>query len=642
MEDVASRTNAGSANDMPDQIVVHGVSVNRDPRQAPHLVDDCDTLAQLFRARCLELGARVAHREKHLGIWHSYTWTDFWEHARLIGLSLLALGVKRGDAISILSENNKEWVYTDLAVQCIGCLSSGVYTTDSASQLAYLINDSDSRVLFVENDEQLDKFLAAREDMPGLYKVVVYDREGLHAFSDPQVIFYDDLLELGRQQLVREPQRFDDEISQTKAGDVAMLVYTSGTTGPPKGAMISNANLMAFAITGAHTFPTRPSDQQICFLPLCHIFERTTTGLNPIVARSTVNFAESPETVFENVQEVSPTIFNGVPRIWEKIFSRVTILLQDATPLQRWAFDRAVAAGMRCTEARLEGRQPAFLDRLSHQVWDILVLANLRRMLGLAGVRRAVSGAAPVSPELLRWYMSIGVNIIEGYAQTENTAAATANRPDRLKLGTVGQPAAGVQIRISPEGEIQTNGPTTFVGYLNKPDKTAEALTVDGWLRTGDVGFIDNEGFVSITGRIKDIIITSGGKNIAPAEIENRLKFSPYISDAVIIGDKRKYLTCLIMIDQENVEKYAQDLRVPFSDFRSLCAAREVQKLVQGIIDQVNREFARVEQIKDFRLIDVLLTAEDDELTATMKLKRSLVEERHGNLVDQMYAVSVT
>lgn len=274
---------------------------------------------------------------------------------------------------------------------------------------------------------------------------------------------------------------------------------------------------------------------------------------------------------------------------------------------------------------------------LRYRIWDLLVLRNLRRMLGLDRLRRGGTGAAPISPELLRWYWSIGVPLIEGYGMTENAGLTAANRVLSHRPGTVGQAVPGVEIRIAPDGEIQLWGLNNFQGYWNKPEKTAETYTEDGWLRTGDVGQLDDAGFLTITGRIKDIIITAGGKNITPAEIESRLKFSHYISDAVVIGDRRKFLTCLIMIDQENVEKFAQDRKIPFSDFASLCAAEQVVDLIRGEVDAVNRDFARVEQIKDFRLINVLLTAEDDELTATMKLKRGLVEKKHKNLIDQMY-----
>ena len=621
----------------PAQTVVRGISINADMTQAPFLLDGCDTLPKLFRIRCAELGERVAQREKDFGIWLSYSWNDFYTHAKLIGLGLMSMGLKRGEVVSILSEDNKEWIYTDIGVQCVGGIGSGVYTTDSASQLAYLINDSDSRFLFIENDEQLDKYLAVRDEMPGLTKVIVYDREGLHDFSDPDVIFIDELYAMGRDYEKANPDAFDAAIDLSKPDDTAILVYTSGTTGKPKGAMIGHGNILFSLTSSMNLVEVFETDEQICFLPLCHILERVFSGFAPIAFKTTLNFAESPETVFDNLQEVSPHTFVAVPRLWEKIYSRVSILVSDATPLQKWAFSKAIGAGRKRAELVAEGREiPGGLN-LSYKLWDAVVLRNLRRMLGMDRLRRGGSGAAPISPELLNWFTAIGVPVLEGYGMTESSGVISINTLAHNKVGTVGVAVEGAELRISSEGEIQYNGGNVFQGYWNKPEKTAETLTDDGWLKTGDVGELDNQGFLRITGRMKDIIITAGGKNITPAEIENRLKFSPYITDVVVIGDKRKYLTCLVMIDQENVEKFAQDRRIPFNNFASLCAAPEVQKLIGNVIDEVNKEFARVEQIKDYRLIDILLTAEDDELTPTLKLKRSFVESKHAALISEMY-----
>jgi long-chain acyl-CoA synthetase len=625
------------APNMPAQKVVDGHSINADLAKGPYFFDGADTLVKLFRKRCEELGPKVAHREKDYGIWLSYTWTDFYEHARLIGLGLVALGLKRGEVVSILSEDNKEWIYADLGVQSVGGIVSGVYTTDAAAQLKYLVNDSDSRFLFVENDEQLDKFLSVKDGMPGLTKVIVFDRDGLHGFSDEKVIFLDDLYRIGRDCLKENPARFEEEISRSQPGDTAILVYTSGTTGPPKGAMISHSNIMC-SITGALiTLPVKNTDEQVCFLPLCHILERLISVFIPIGLNSTVNFAESPETVFDNIREVSPHVFTAVPRVWEKVYSRVTIMAGEGTSLGKWAYARAVAAGTKRAACLEEGQPVPFGLKASYAFWDFMVLNNLRRMLGLDRLRRGTTGAAPISPDLLKWYKAIGVTLLEGYGMTESSGVISLNTMEEFKTGSVGKVVPGSELRIAADGEIQYRGGNVFQGYWNKPDKTAETIAEDGWLRTGDLGRIDNQGFLTITGRAKDIIITAGGKNITPAEIENRLKFSPYISDAVIIGDRRKFLAALIMIDQENVEKFAQDRRVPFNDFRSLCAAQEVRDLIAGVVAETNAEFARVEQIKDFRLIDVLLTAEDEELTATMKLKRSFVETKHKKLIDEMY-----
>jgi len=613
-------------------------SGKRDPNKDYGSIDGCDTVARLFLDRCRKFSARTAHREKDFGIWKSYSWADYYDHAQWIGLGLVKLGLEPGDVVSILSEDTKEWFYADMGIVCAGGVPNGVYTTDAASQLAYLVNDSSSKFLIVENDEQLDKFLEVRDRMPTLSKVIVIDRDGLRAFRDDKVMFADELYDIGREEARRHPGRFEELANAVKPDDLRTLIYTSGTTGRPKGAMVTHANVLFQLNSCFQVVSIFDSDEQLCFLPLCHVLERLFSTDAQIGVGNTINFAESPETVFENIQEVSPHMFTAVPRFWEKVYSRLQIARKEATILGRWAFDRAVAAGMARAEYAQVGEPVPAGVQARYAVWDFLVLSNLRRMIGMDRLRRAGTGAAPISPELLRWFWAIGVPLFEGFGQTETTGVVSINDFGANKIGTIGACLPGVEARIAPDGEIQTRGPHVFKGYWNAPEKTADAMTEDGWLRTGDVGRVDNEGYFTITGRIKDIIITAGGKNITPAEIESAIKFSPYVSDAVIIGDRRKYLTCLVMIDQENVENFAQEHRVPFGDFASLCRAPEVVELIRGEIDRVNREFARVEQVKDFRLIDILLTAEDDELTPTMKLKRSFVEKKHAPLIESMYA----
>ena len=603
---------------------------------APHAIDGCDTLAKLFLRRCLALGERTAHREKTLGVWRSHSWSAFLESARAIGLGLAALGLERGEVVSILSEDNKEWIYADLGVQCMGGIVSGVYPTDSAGQVAFLLENSASRFLIVENAEQLDKFLQIRDRVPGIRKCVVLDREGLHGFDDAQILFLDELYAIGRAAHDREPDRFRREAEASRPGDTAILIYTSGTTGRPKGAMISHRNIVCSAASALGALPTREGDEQLCFLPLCHVLERLVSVFVPIAAKSVVNFAESVETVFDNLREVSPASFTAVPRIWEKIHSRISAMSQDATATGRWAYARALACGMERAECLLEARPVPFALRLRYRLWDWLVLANLRRMTGLDGARYIATGAAPISPDLVKWYWAIGLVMLEGYGQTESSGVLSVNLPDRIALGSVGPAVPGVEIEIAADGEILARGPLVFQGYWNDPALTAETVR-DGWLHTGDVGFVDNRGFFWITGRIRDIIITAGGKNISPAGIENRMKFSPYVSDAIVVGDRRRYLTALVMIDRENVERFAQENRVPFSDYASLCAAPPVRELIRAEIEAVNAELAPVEQVKDFRLIDMVLTAEDDEMTPTMKLRRGFVERSHEALIAQMY-----
>ncbi len=607
-----------------------------DPGTGLHVIDGCDTLPKLFLLRCETLGRQTAHREKTLGVWKSHSWTDFLEAARAIGLGLAALGLKRGEVVSILSEDNKEWIYADLGIQCVGGIVTGIYPTDSAAQLAYLLKDSTSRFVIVEDAEQLDKFLQIRHQTPGIRKCIVLDRKGLHDFADEQVLFLDTLCEIGRKEQERDPERFLRETGASRPGDTAILIYTSGTTGPPKGAMISHENIISSTASILGVLPSEEGAEQLCFLPLCHILERLVSVFVPMASKSVVNFAESVETVFDNLREVSPAAFTAVPRIWEKIHSRISVLSREASPVGRWAYGRALACGLERAGFLLEERPVPVLLEARFRLWDRLVFANLRRMIGLDNVRYAGTGAAPISPDLVKWYWAIGVVMLEGYGLTESSGILSINRSDRKKLGSIGPATPGVDIRIATDGEILARGPLVFKGYWNAPPLTAETIR-DGWLHTGDLGRIDDDGFYWITGRIKDIIITAGGKNISPAAIENQLKFSPYVSDAIVIGDKRRYLTALVIIDQENVERFAQENRIPFSDFASLCAADSVQTLIREEIEAVNADLAPVEQLKDFRLIDVLLTPEDDELTPTLKLRRGFVEKRHETLIAQMY-----
>lgn len=620
-----------------NQIMVNGIAVNAQPGQRPLRVDGASTCVELFASRCAELGPRTAHREKDMGIWKSFSWADYFDAARKIGMGLVALGLKPGQVVSVLSEDRKEWLYLDMGIQCVGGITSGIYTTDSATQLDYLLADSESQFLVVENDEQLDKFLEIRDRAKSVEKVIILEKDGLHDLDDDLFLFLDDLYALGEKYAAENPQAFDVAIAKVKAADTSLLIYTSGTTGPPKGAMLTQENIMSVMECYLGSVPIYDSDEQLCFLPLSHILERAFSVYLPLAARSTVNFAESPETVFDNLRELSPHTFTAVPRVWEKIYSGILILTQDATAIGRLSFGLALKSGMKRAAYTVENKPVPTGIALQYALWDFLVLRNLRRMLGLDRIRRAGSGAAPISPDLLKWFAAIGVPLLEGYGMTENAAVCSFNRIESNRIGTVGQAYPGVTIKIAKDGEILTKGLNTFKGYWRQPEKTAETFTKDGWLRTGDVGSMDKDGYLTITGRLKDIIITAGGKNITPAEIESRLKFSQYISDAVVIGDRRKYLSCLIMIDQENVEKFAQDAKIPFSDFASLCAAHDVLDLIKGEVDGVNKNFARVEQIKDFRLINILLTAEDDELTATMKLKRGFVEKKHKALIDQMY-----
>ena len=603
----------------------------------PAVLTVADTIARSFLKSVETRGDRPAIREKKFGIWQPTSWREWLQISKDIAFGLHASGFRPGDVASIIANAVPEWVYADMGILCAGGVASGIYPTDSSVQVEYLLNDSSTKVIFAEDEEQLDKILSCRSRCPTLQKIVVFDMEGLSGFTDPMVLSLAEFMALGRNHEQGNEALWDEMIGSRRAEDLAILVYTSGTTGPPKGAMHSNRSVTHQMRHANDLFPSTDAEERLVFLPLCHVAERVGGYYISLALGSVMNFAESPETVPDNLREVQPTAFLAVPRIWEKFYSGITIALKDATGFQNWMYRHALAIGNRVTEYRLQGDTPPLSLRLANSAAYYLVFRNIRRMLGLDRCRLAFTGAAPIAPDLIRWYLSLGIDMREVYGQTENCGVATVMPPERIKLGSVGKAAPWGEVAISPQGEILIRGDFLFMGYLNQPEKTAETIDAKGWLHTGDVGSIDNEGFVKITDRMKDIIITSGGKNITPSEIENQLKFSPYVSDAVVIGDKRPYLTCLVMIDQENVEKFAQDHNIPFTNYASLCRAAEIQDLIQREIEAVNANFARVETIKKFRLIDALLTAEDEELTPTMKLKRSLVEKKYGELITDMY-----
>jgi long-chain acyl-CoA synthetase len=609
----------------------HMMHASNHIQQAPF-----DTVPKMFWHFVAERGEAPMMRQKEFGIWQSYSYRQVGEIVTEIGAGLIALGFVPGETIAVLSNTCKEWVWSDLAGLSAGGVVNGIYPTDSAAQVEYLCNDSNAVFLFVEDDEQLDKYLEVREQLPQVRQVIVFDMEGLSTLDDPAILSLDSLRERGREHLKSDRDILGKRIALRAASDLAVLVYTSGTTGRPKGAMLSHANILASTSTLLEFLPLNERRERVAFLPLCHVAERIFGAYYSVLSDARMNFVENPETVFENIREIQPDVFFAVPRIWEKLYSSVTIALKEATPLEQWAYNKAVAIGKEAGSYREQWKPVPPFVKLKEWLARKLVLDNVRRMIGLNRATLGVTGAAPISPDLIRWYMALGLEMCELWGMTEVTGAATCNPAGRAKPGSIGIALPHTEVRVSDQGELMVRSPQVFMGYLNMPEKTAEVL-VDGWMHTGDVGRVDEDGYFYITDRMKDIIITAGGKNITPSEWENQLKFSPYVTDAVVIGDKRPYLSCLVMIDQENVEQWAQERNIPFSDYRSLARSKEVIELIGQEIQKINAQFARVEQIKEFRLIETQLTAEDEEMTPTMKLKRKLVNQKYTDLIESMY-----
>ena len=591
------------------------------------------TVPALFFARAESRGDALALRRKERGVWRRVSWSQYALEVRRVATALRAVGLRQGDRVAILGQNRPEWLYCHLGAMAAGGVTCGVYPSSSPEQIQYLLEHSGARVLFLEDEEQVEKALPALGPT-AVERAVVWDAKGLFGFADPRLTLFEHFVHEGSDILGADAARVHEAEAAVRPDDTAMIIYTSGTTGPPKGAMLSHRNIlfMAAALTAAN--PAVAEDEGVSYLPFAHIYENLVSLMLPLQAGSVVSFVEKPETLFQNLREVSPTVLAGVPRIWEKISSTVELRMQDSTWLKRKAYRWALGVGRRHARSLREGREPA--SPVAHGIARLSVLAPLRRHLGLDRVRLGLCGAAPASPDLFEYFHALGVPLLEGYGQTESTGVISTSRLGRVRIGTVGEPLPGVEVRIEADGEVLTRGPHVFQGYFKDPELTAATVDADGWLHTGDVGALE-DGHLRILDRKKDILITSGGKNVTPANIENALKWSPYVQDAVVIGDRRKYLVALVLIDEDNVVKYAQDHRVPFSTFEDLTGRPEVVRLIKAEVDVVNRKLSSVEEVKKFALLPRRFYEEDGDVTPTRKVKRRAIEKRYADLIESLY-----
>lgn len=580
---------------------------------------------------------RAAMREKYRGIWKPITWSGYRDNVAATARMLVELGVGRGDHVAILSENCPEWLYADLGAQTVGARAVGVYQTNPAEDVAYILTHSKSRLIFCEDQEQVDKVVEVADQTPSVEHVIVFDPRGTRGYDDPRLMSWDEFIGRGRELLEGGAAGWMREVmNDLDPKEPSMIVYTSGTTGDPKGAMISSYNVIDAGCGMAPMLGITEEDTVLSYLPLCHVAEKIFTVFLPLITGATVHFGESIATVQEDLKEVSPTIFLGVPRIWEKMHASVTLKMKDSTWLKRKLFNYWTVRGQELAEKRRNGGLNA-LEKAKWQVGDKLVFRALQERLGMRDCRHPVTGAAPISADLLRWFHGIGVPVLEGYGQTECAGVSHLNPPGNVKIGSVGQPLPLVECRIAEDGEIQVRGPMVFVGYLNQDDATQDTITEDGWLKTGDIGKEDESRHLFITGRKKEIIITAGGKNLSPEKIENALKMSPYIKEAVAIGDRRKFVSALIQIDFDAVGDWATRRKITYTSFDDLAAKEEVRALIEDEVNEANERLARVESVREFRLFDKELHQDDGELTATQKVRRSTITEMYEELIESIY-----
>lgn len=604
------------------------------------------TLPAVLRLRARQQGSQVALREKVQGIWRGRTWADYYRDARRAALGLMKLGLQRGDRIIIAAEDVPEWFYADLGAQMIGVHVVGIYPTNPWPEVQYIAGHCQAKLAVTGDQEQTDKVLDAMRNGPGLphlQHVFCVDMKGLRRYEAGLPHAFAHLLALGDQLAQEDPQaerRLDASIDALKPDDVNILVYTSGTTGPPKGAMLTHRNFVygAYAYMVARQMLGKPF-QSVCYLPLCHVAERTYSTVQHLLTGGCVNFAESIDTVATNIREIAPTFFLGVPRIWEKLQQGFEFRMKDSGRLQRWLYRKAMQRGRVLSDRRAaHGRLVSLRDQAEFAFWYLAMFRNMQRHMGLNRTHTRMCGGASVSPETLRFFDIIGLPVGQGYGLTEAGGLAFVQVPGRPFIaGSCGPAMEGVEWKLGEDGEVFVRSPGVFHGYLFDDQATQDILAADGWLATGDIVERRGEDEIAVVDRKKAIIITSGGKNIAPSEIENALKDSPYIREAIVVGEGRKFLGGLIQIDFDSVGRWAAERDLQYTTFKSLTQMREVMELVQGVVDEVNSRFARVENIRRFVLLEKELDHDDGELTATQKVRRGLINKKFARELELIY-----
>ena len=598
------------------------------------------TLPQMLRQRAQRDAQRVAIRQKDFGIWKPVTWAQYYQRACHFGQGLQQLGLPAGGHVGVIAENRIEWVLAQMGAGLVGGITVGVYPTSPANEVAYVVGHADIDIMVCEDQEQTDKVLEALSALPRLKKIIVMETKGLRSFAPEHrelIATFDEVERLGAG--IHSQARIDEVLAKQTLDDIGLMIYTSGSTGKPKGAMISWRNMRGVSPgiierlrLGAHT-------THLSYLPLCHVAEQMLTTFCPIYLGSQVNFGESIRTVQEDLREVAPTMFLGVPRIWEKLHSAISIKMQETGALRRALYQRALAD---CAPLAEKPRSQWSLgERLRYGAHYWLVLRALQNFIGLREAEVALTGAAPIAPDVVRFFRTLGVPLIEVYGLTESTGMVTGHELDRVSVGTVGIPTQGVQWRIAQGsdddmgGEFQIKGDMVFAGYYKNPEATAQSI-VDGWLHTGDVVRLV-DGQIKIVDRLKDIMITAGGKNLTPSEIENTMKASPYIKECVIVAEGRKFVGALVMIDYETVGKWAEARRIAFTHFRSLVETPEVRQLIDAEIASGNAKLAQVAQIRKFHMLTKELDHDDGEVTATMKVRRSSIYKTYAAEIEALY-----
>lgn len=591
------------------------------------------TVLEMLRHHAETRGGDVALRQKRFGVWRPTTWAEYWRRSRHVGLGFAALGLKRGGHLGVIAENRIEWVLSQMGAGVVGAVTVGVYPTSPANEVAYVLDHGDVAIVVCEDQEQIDKVIEARADLPGVTKIVAMEARGLAGYEPGLVITFDDVEAMGRDMDAKDPGLADRLMAEHGLSDIAVLIYTSGSTGKPKGAMLAYSNMRACAVGLVDRFGFDKDWSALSYLPLCHVAEQATTIYGPLYAGSQVSFGESLRTVQEDLREIAPTSFLGVPRIWEKMHAGIRVKMVEARPLQQIIYKQALAA---CADLATKPRSRwSMADKARFVMWDLLVFRALKNAIGLTRCKLALTGAAPISPEIIRFFRTLGVPLLETYGMTETSASVLSQSPEDCRPGTVGTALKGASVMLAEDGEILVKGPHVFQGYY-KNDEATRAAVVDGWLHTGDVAVMA-DGHFKIVDRKKDIMITAGGKNLSPTEIEHAVKLSPFIKECIVFGDRRKYVAALIQIEMDVLSKWAEQKGIAFTNYKSLSQHAAVRDLVTAEVDKANATLAQVAQIRKFEILDKELDHDDGEVTATMKVRRKAIEQKYADAIGRLY-----
>ncbi|GAA6740876.1 long-chain fatty acid--CoA ligase [Thermus oshimai] len=595
------------------------------------------TLPQLLRLRALEEGDRVALREKDLGIWNEITYAEYYEKVLLFAHGLLSLGFNPGDRLAILADNIPEWLYAELGAQAVRGISVGVYQSSLPPEIAYMLTYTGASIVLAEDQEQVDKLYEIRNEIPQVRHVIYEDEKGMGGYRDPWLLSFQEVLERGREHRTKHPEAVEKLLLSASPEEVCHLSSTSGTTGRPKAAMLRHRNMVHMGVALQEVDPLAPTDDYLSFLPLAWIGEQMMSVAMALTGGFAVNFPEAVETAMHDLKEIGPHVMFSPPRVWESIQSNIFVRISESPRLNRFVYERLLRIGYRAAEYRMRGRPMPLALRLAYWLSDQLLFKPLRDQLGFLRLRRAYTGGAALGPDTFRFFHAIGVNLKQIYGQTEIIGIAFVHRDGDIRYDTVGKPIPGTEVRISEEGEILCRSDAVCAGYWERPEATAETFR-EGWLHTGDAGYLTEDGHLVVIDRLSDVMRTQSGEIFSPQFVENKLKFSPYIKEAVVFGDRKPYLAAFLNVDPQTVGKWAEDRGLAYTTYLDLSTKPEVAELIRKEVERVNRDLPEALKVRRFFLLPKLLDADDEELTRTGKVRRGLIARKYGPLVEALYS----